>query len=387
MTIVDIFILLLVVATIVRGLEVGFMRQAGSLLGLLGGLILGSFLASLIGGSAALSLIIIALSVVGLVAAGELLSNYAKRAIHWRPVHRLDQILGGFMGALTCLALVWFGSALISGIPSTSLQRDIRDSRIIMWLDSSLPPVTDALSQLNELFAGIELPGISLPNEEPALDVDETPLPPIEQFAGVIEQSMPALTRIEGRSCKGLGTGSGFVIEPGIIITNAHVVAGMTRPYAKDSTGKRYSTRVIGFDAALDIAVLRTDTSLDQTLALSDGLVPIATEGVVMGFPGGAALTSSSAVVMERFTALGSDIFGDGRTSRDVYALKTVVREGNSGGPLLSGDGNVIGVIFARSLSHDTVGYALTMPAVIGAIDEALANPSAGQSARCAVSS
>ena len=383
MNIVDVLILLLIIGTVVRGLEVGLVRQAGSLIGLVCGLVSGTFLASWIAASATMSLLIILLGLIACVAAGELLGMRTKQTLTWKPVHRLDQILGGFMGAVTCLALVWFGSALISGIQSPGLQRDIRDSRIIIWLDSSLPPVTDTLARLNTLFEGVHLPGLDVARET-SLDPNEASLPSIDDFRDVINSATPALTRIEGRSCQGLGTGSGFVVEPGIVVTNAHVVAGMTRPYLKDSEGRRLSAEIIGFDPNLDIAILRTDASLNQSLQTIDNVVSIGTGALVMGFPGGGNLTTTPAVVLERFTALGTDIYGGGKTMRDVYALKAVVREGNSGGPLLDKDGEVIGVVFARSLSSDDVGYALTMPAVQQVIETAQSSPSAGQSARCA---
>ncbi len=383
MNIVDVLIILLIIGTVVRGFEVGLVRQAGSLIGLIGGLIAGTFLASWIASSAAISLLVIMFTLIACVAAGELLSTRLRQTLKWKPVHRLDQILGGFMGVVACLALVWFGSALVSGIQSPGLQRDIRDSRIIIWLDSNLPPVTDTLARITTLFEGISLPGLDVARET-TLDASEATLPSLDEFSSVISAATPALARIEGRSCQGLGTGSGFVVQPGIVVTNAHVVAGMTRPYLKDSEGRRLSAQVIGFNPELDIAVLSTDRSLNRTLATADGVVSIGTDALVMGFPGGGDLTNTPAVVLERFTALGTDIYGSGSTARDVYALKAAVREGNSGGPLLDQEGVVIGVIFARSLSSDDVGYALTMPAVQTAISSALASPSAGQSARCA---
>jgi S1-C subfamily serine protease len=192
----------------------------------------------------------------------------------------------------------------------------------------------------------------------------------------------PSVVEIEGRSCYGISVGSGFVADSGIVVTNAHVVAGMLRPYIQDNNG-RHRAEIIGFDPDLDIAILRVSGLAGAPLKLVDDTVENGTGGVVLGYPGGGPFTAKPSAVIERFTALGKDIYNEGVDKRDVYALKADIREGNSGGPLIDIKDQVYGVVFARSTSYDKVGYALSTPAVIDKLAAAKANPSVGESARC----
>jgi len=158
-------------------------------------------------------------------------------------------------------------------------------------------------------------------------------------------------------------------VAPGLVVTNAHVVAGIASPDVIDSTG-RHSTSVALFDPRLDIAVLRVPGLTDPVLPIHTDAVGRGTTGVVLGYPNGGPLTARKAGVAAVFEANGLDIYGSSQTTRQIYQLDAVVQPGNSGGPLVaSGDpgianGTVIGVVFARSTSNTDVGYALAMPAV-----------------------
>lgn len=381
MNIVDLVIVLLVVATIVRGAEIGLVRQVGSLLGLIVGVIVGSAIASVLNAGALVSLLLLVLAVVAAVAAGEYGGIRLKSVLHNIKLHKLDGILGAGIGAMICLVLVWFGSAVISAIPSPSIQTSVRDSRIIAWLDDSLPPASSLMRWLETSLAQTRLPDI-VRDLDPNLTQSDTPLPDIGQFNGVVTRSQDAVVEIEGRSCSGIGVGSGFVAANGIIVTNAHVVAGMRNPYIQDANG-RHRSEIIGFDADLDIAILRTTNLAGQPLSILDSLVSADTPAVVLGYPGGGPFAARPAVVTERFTALGEDIYGENPGRRDVYALKGNIEQGNSGGPLISSEGRVVGVIFARSTAHENTGYALTTPAVLNALRAAQANPSNAGSERC----
>lgn len=374
-----IVILLLVGA--LRGYEIGLVRQAGSFVGLAGGLALGAGIVALIDASLGFGIIIVLLAIVVGVGTGELFGIKAKLFLHERRINKLDKTFGAALGVVTCAALVWLGSALASGVPSTAFRQGIRDSRVIMWLDSSLPPATDVLSQLERSLAQTGLPDL-FGNLEPSLPDRDAPLPDIDTFNAVIENARTSVVEIEGRSCQGIGTGSGFVAAPNYIVTNAHVVAGMRQPYVRDQTGRQQAT-VAHFDPDLDIAVLRIERTDGQALDITPELQPTGTAGVVLGYPSGGPFAARPAVIVEQFTALGRDIYEDRPSERHVYALRADVEPGNSGGPLLDQHGDVIGLIFARSTTYAQVGYALTTPPVLSALAAAQATPSPGQSLRC----
>jgi S1-C subfamily serine protease len=181
--------------------------------------------------------------------------------------------------------------------------------------------------------------------------------------------------QIAGAGCGVIQEGSGFVVAPGLVVTNAHVVAGVPGPYVIDGVGRHRATAVL-FDPRLDLAVLRVPGLGDPALSIDTAVVNRGTIGVVLGFPEGGPFDYKPAAVADPFLATGLDIYGKTRTVREVYQIDAVVRPGNSGGPLVASgdtadhipDGTVIGVVFARSTINPGVGYALAMAAVEGDI-------------------
>jgi S1-C subfamily serine protease len=381
MNIVDLCIVLLVFITVIRGAEIGLVRQATSFIGLVVGLVGGSLLASALNATAVIGLIIIGLSVLITTIVSEYAGLKLTQAVHKLNIHTIDRVLGAGIGCAICLSFVWFGSALVSAVPSFALQRDVRDSRIIAWLDQQLPPPTDIMGWLEQTLARTHIPQI-LSELEPQLPNTDAELPDVGTFNAAVSAAQASVVEIEGRSCSGISVGSGFVAQDGIVVTNAHVVAGMLRPYVQDDNG-RHRAQIINFDPDLDIAVLRVSNLAGSPLKLVDATVPVGTDGVVLGYPGGGPLKVSPSVVVERFTAIGRDIYEESANKRDVYALKADVNPGNSGGPLLNSSASVMGVVFARSTSYTQVGYALTMPNVIEELTQAQTNPTIGESARC----
>jgi S1-C subfamily serine protease len=270
---------------------------------------------------------------------------------------------------------------VLPSVPSTALGQAVRDSKIISWLDDTLPPTTSIVGWLENSFEQTKIPEI-VSELEPRTHNTKTAVPDISDFQDIVQTSRSSVVEIEGRSCKGIGVGSGFIVAPNYIATNAHVVAGMRTPYIQDVNG-RHRAEIVAFDPSNDIAILKTNRLEGTSLTLVDNLVPVGESGVALGFPGGKSFTAQPAVVIEHFTALGRDIYNDHEVRRDVYALKSTVEPGNSGGPLIDTSGNVMGVIFARSTAHEGVGYALSTPVVKRLLQKAQSQPSSTGSIRC----
>ena len=158
--------------------------------------------------------------------------------------------------------------------------------------------------------------------------------------------------------------------RPGLVVTNAHVVAGIPHPMVVDGSGA-HQTTVVLFDPSYDLAVMRVRGVSEPSLALDPVQSSRGVQAAVLGYPGGGPFTVVPAGVMADFEAEGRDIYGQKLTVRNVYEIQATVRPGNSGGPLVQPDGQVIGVVFSRSTTNADIGYALASPGVLSRVVQA----------------
>jgi S1-C subfamily serine protease len=166
--------------------------------------------------------------------------------------------------------------------------------------------------------------------------------------------------KIEGSSGTQGREGSGFVYSPRHVMTNAHVVAGIDEPSVRvGGVGRSYESRVVLFDPERDVAVLYVPELRAPVLKFDDE-AGRGDSAVVAGYPEDGDLNLQAATVANRVRATGQNIYNDDTVTREIYSIRSTVRPGNSGGPLLTTDGKVFGVVFARSTSDDETGYVLT---------------------------
>jgi S1-C subfamily serine protease len=379
MNIVDVVIILFCITALIRGVELGVVRQACSTIGLFVGLFLGAFIqGELIGlvhspaSKALLSLVII----VGAIAlfsgigeyAGVAIRSRIERARRLKIIDKADRALGSIVAGATVLLVVWLAAAIFSSTPLQLLQRQLNNSVIIAQLNKSLPPAPDVVSKLGHLIDPNGFPEV-FTGLEPRIDTD-TPLPSIGELDTAVQQTRASVVKIEGAGCGGISQGSGFVADTNLVITNAHVVAGVKQPYILDANG-RHQAQVLWFDRDLDMAVLKAGGLAGEPLAMSAGLANNGDKAAVLGYPGGGDFTANPAIILDTFQAEGRDIYNQGKTGRQVYSIKSAIEPGNSGGPLINKDGVVVGLIFAESTTYDQVGYALTMEKVIEGLNVA----------------
>ncbi|MBX6333772.1 MarP family serine protease [Candidatus Saccharibacteria bacterium] len=361
----DLFIILFLIAAIIRGSEVGFVRQFCSTVGFFTGLFLGAWLNSLISpaantpqGRALLAFLVLVSLALMFMALGEYVGTLIKvRLRDARITDKVDKVFGSMLAGVTLLAAVWLGAAIFRNVPDSGWQRQIRNSRVVALLDNKLPSAPEVLTRLGHLIAPNNFPQV-FSGLEPELKTD-APLPDMGELNPAVQQVRASVVKIEGQSCNNIVEGSGFVAGSGLVVTNAHVVAGVRDPFVLDQNG-RHDARVVLFDPELDIAILRTDGLAGKPLKFDNTLAPVGTSTAVLGYPSGSGFTAEPGVVLETFQAQGRNIYNQGLTIREVYSVKTNIEQGNSGGPLIDKDGEVIGVIFAKSVNHDSVGYALT---------------------------
>lgn len=365
--IVDVVAVIILLGALASGLRSGFAATLGALLGLVAGAVAAVWALPWVSGAvdppwrtAAVIGALCLLLVVG-CAIGSSIGTVIRRGADRIHLRVLERLLGGVLGLVLGVAIVTFGGAgLVSaGIPGVS--STVASSQVLRQLDRLTPaPVDDAVAQLRSQVVGaLPMPTIQTP---PAgLDSAEASTSaPVDLDDADLARAAQSVARVSGPTdgCGTISTGSGFLVAPDRIVTNAHVVAGVEHPMIDLPGESAKEGRVVHFDVENDLAVIAADVDAEP-LKLVDTLDDGAS-AVVQGYPHGGPFRSTSATVRASGTAEVHDAHGEGAVDRDVYVLHAQVEPGNSGGPLLDSDGGVAGVVFARGESDDDVAYAMT---------------------------
>jgi S1-C subfamily serine protease len=385
----DLFIVLFLLGAFIRGLEVGFIREFFSTFGFFSGLFVGAFIEGKIMHLAHapdtrvfLALTITLSAAFIFMGIGEYVGWMLKFKVSDSPLaNRLDRYFGAALATVALLAAIWMGASMFRNVPSPGWQHQIRGSQVVGFLDRNLPAAPDVLTKLGHLIDPNGFPQVFTGLEpEPVKDV---PLPDMGELNGAVQATKASVVKIEGKGCGGIVEGSGFVAAANEVVTNAHVVAGVSNPLVIDTKGSHKAT-IVFFDPDLDIAVLRTSGLAGAPLPMNTATAPSGTPGVVLGYPGGGDFSTTAAAVIESFNAHGRNIYNQGETQRNIYSIKSHVEEGNSGGPLINKNGEVIGVVFAKSTTYDNLGYALMAQAVAGDLGQAQGKTQPVSSGNCA---
>ena len=344
-----------------RGATLQLAEYAGFAAGLVAGALVAPFVASL-ATSPAWRAILAVLTLFGLAGLGGGIGALVGRRI-WAggrrgALARVDAVAGSILSVVVILLAVWFlAYNLVSG-PVPAVSRAIRSSEIVRSLEDALPRPPSLLSQTRELLDRFGFPQVFA-------DLPPLPAGPVRVPAGsavrtIAEHAAGSTVRIEGRACGAIEEGSGFVVAPGYVVTNAHVVAGVRSPVVQSSGSEDLAATPVLFDPDVDVAVLRVEGPLGPALRLSGSDLRRGAKGAVLGYPAGGPLAAGGAAVRREISAVGRDIYGHTTVRRDVYELQAVVRPGNSGGPFVLPSGEVAGIVFAASTTDGDVGYALT---------------------------
>ena len=291
------------------------------------------------------------------------LAGALRDEVTWEPARVLDAATGLVGGVLVAALLVWLIAGAIRVGPFPVLARVVASSRAVTALDSLAPPGSAAaFRSLYTSVSGDLFPRVFVGGEpEPVRPVAEPDAAVLA--APEVAAAAAGIVQVTGvaEQCNRGQAGSGFVVAPGRVVTNAHVVAGMSRPRVQvGGEGARFEGRVVVFDPDTDLAVI-------DVPELDAGPLPLGEElgrgdpVVVAGFPLDGPYATTSGRVRDVLQASGADIYGGEGAVREVYSLRATVQPGNSGGPLLDESGQVVGVVFARSLDDAATGYALTL--------------------------
>jgi S1-C subfamily serine protease len=362
----DLVLVIAALASALSGFRHGFLVAACSLVGFLGGAWVGLRVAPAVLGSAprVFSTAVFALLLVVVVAyVGQLVGGFVGRRLRslvvWRPGRLVDAAAGAITGVAYVLVFAWaLGVAVAtSGLPS--ITAPVRGSAVLGAIDNALPDGSDGLFQgFTRLLDRNGFPTVFAPFSHEAIAPVDPPAAD-ESITLAVRNAAASVVRVQGIACGEGVTGSGFVYAAGVVVTNAHVVAGVTEPRVVTRDGQRLVAQVVEFAPEVDIAVLLV-RGLTATPLSFGGTAGPDDPAAVIGYPGGGRQTIEPARVRTERVIVGPDIYDKERVVRDVYALRSTVLPGDSGGPLVAPNGTVLGVVFAASLEDRDTGYALT---------------------------
>ena len=179
--------------------------------------------------------------------------------------------------------------------------------------------------------------------------------------SAAVQTAMKSVVKVRGtaQSCSRSIEGTGFVYAPNRVMTNAHVVAG-TRSVTVELFGTRHIAYVVVYDPARDLAVLYVPNFAAPVLRFASRPAATETDAIVVGYPLDGPFDPQPARVRDLRDITGPDIYDSGKVTREIYTIRALVRSGNSGGPLITTDGAVLGIIFAAAADDPETGFALT---------------------------
>ncbi|GAA4672284.1 MarP family serine protease [Streptomyces chumphonensis] len=372
MNLIDVVLLLAAVAFAASGYQRGLVAALVSLAGFVGGAVVGVWLLPFTlgfvergSGAATVTAVLTVLLPAG---AGHALAARLgwelRGALRWAPVRWLDGVGGALANAVAVLLVGWVAASVLVTSPSPEVSGAVRGSTVLGAVQDRMPEAAPTwFSRATNALTTAGFPRVFNPFEsEPVTGVPEPTGDEVTEAATVAAQrgsvKVEGVALVDGR--RQGQEGSGFVYADRRVMTNAHVVAGVDRPTVRvGGVGPALSATVVHFDPDIDVAVLRVPeleaTPLEFTSEVSRG-----DPAVVAGYPENGGLDLQAATVAGEVTARGQDIYNAGMVTREIHPLRGTVRPGNSGGPLLTPDGRVYGVVFARSVTDPDTGYALT---------------------------
>lgn len=344
------------------GLVVGLGGIAGFVAGAVGAFFAAPFVSEFSPSPGWRTALVIAATIVLIAlghAIGMRLARLIGRGVKSNPIRSVNRLLGGALnvavGALI-VSMLAFGVSNL-GIPAVSKQ--LSDSKVLTTIDAWTPdPVKSAVAQIRSLVLEEGIPSlldpdgsnivVAPPNADTNTDAWTTAAQSVMKISGTAFQ------------CGQNQTGTGFVVAPGRVLSNAHVVAGVPNPVVQTQTQGALPARVVYFDPVKDLAILAVDQLSAPPLPTAGTVAPN-TLTAFAGYPLGGPLQIRPATVRSSGPLLVPEISGSAESLLEVYQLAGNVQSGNSGGPLLNEAGDVVGVVFAKATTSDNVGFALTM--------------------------
>ncbi|MGD0984267.1 MAG: MarP family serine protease [Acidimicrobiales bacterium] len=374
MDVLDLILVVVILASAFRGFRRGAAVQILSYGGALGGLALGVVLVLLVcphvrgqHAKTVAALLLLLVPAAVLATAGRQLGAGLWSRLRRARFGAVDAAGGAITATGGALIVVWLLASILVNSQFPVVANQIDGSGIVRVVTEVMPPIPTALAPV-ERFLSDE--GLQLVADGFIQLAGPVPYPSAAQVRAGTRNAAPSTLKVVAIGCGEVQEGSGFVVAPGLVVTNAHVVAGTQSIRVEDTVGFHVAVVEL-FDPEFDLAILRVRGLTEPALTIDPDTVARATKAVVLGYPEGGPLAADRAGVRSEILATGLDIYGENPTVREVYVIQALVRPGNSGGPLVEPDGVVIGVVFSRSPTGNDVGYALASPGVLERVRKA----------------
>ncbi|MCW4464000.1 MarP family serine protease [Glutamicibacter sp. MNS18] len=373
----DIAICIALLSFFIAGIRRGFLLTVGDMLGLIAGGIAAFFAIPLVStwvsnpwGRVGLMVGVAAVLILLGQALGRVIATWIKRRLNFDVVRVFDRLMGGALSVLITATVIGALAFSTSSMGIPRLSTEIANSKMIEAIRGATPQfVTSAISSARSAVMAQTLPAILEPFAPTVEPVEEGDWEPTEaQLA-----SERSVAKISGTAvqCGVNLSGSGFVVADQMVMTNAHVVAGLSAATVELPEEGLLRGKVVYFDPAADIAVLYVEGMQTPSLSLAPQDLERGDAAAFSGHPSGGPLQTRGAVVASQATVSIANIYGEDPGSLSVYQLTAEVMQGNSGGPLLDDAGQAVGMIFAKSRSDEEIGFALSLDEVERAMDQA----------------
>lgn len=271
------------------------------------------------------------------------------KIIRRRTLHRVDGAGGAALIAAVALGLAWvFGAVALHAPATEKLRADVHASLILRSLNEVLPPSGPVLNALDRVDPAPTVAGPATPLSPPSEAIVSDP---------DLLRAGDSVVRVLSTAC-GLGVeGSGWAVAPGLVVTNAHVIAGTEDTTVTTQHGVELEATPVYYDPRDDLALLRVGADI-PTLPISSQR-QAGSDAAVLGYPENGPYALTAARVGDTQATISQDSYGHGPVDRTIVALGGRVRSGNSGGPLVDADGRVIGIVFAATTRGPAGGFAI----------------------------
>jgi len=359
------------------GWRQGFLTGALSFLGFLGGgLVAVLWLPEVIERYVAAQtarVILVALGILASAVIGQtllaMLGRRMRDSLTWRPVRFVDSSAGALLNVAALALVAWVVASVVAYLPRSEMTRQVTSSSVLTTMDRVVPDAArSAFTSLRDLVGATAVPRVFAGLAPIPGNAVEPPVAEAARDAvAVIRDSTVRLSGV-APTCDAVVSGSGFAIEPDLVVTNAHVVAGVEDLVLRVRPGQvSREAEVVYFDPQIDIALVRAPGLQARPVRLSRTSLGEGDSAVVAGYPRGEGFAAAPVRVRAQVLARGESIYGDPGVERDVYVLRGRVQQGNSGGPLTDEFGEVTGVVFASGMQDDDIAYALTVEEITDA--------------------